>query len=83
MQLEPLLAELLHQVGLFLDQDDLALVDDANPVGHFLGLVDVMRGQDDGDAGGLERAYDFPHALAQFDVDAGSRLVQKQDLRFV
>ena len=83
MQLQLLLAELLHQPGLVLDQDDLALVDDADAVGHLLGFFDVMRGQDDGDAGGLQRAHHFPHALAQFDVDARGRLVEKQDLRLV
>ena len=37
-------------VGLLLDQDQLALGDDADAVGHLLGLVDVVGGQDDGDA---------------------------------
>ena len=83
MQLQLLLAELLHQVGLVLDQDDLALVDDADAVGHLLGLLDVVRGQDDGDAGGAQRAHHLPHVLAQFDVDARGRLVEKQDLRLV
>ena len=83
LELELLLAELVHQRGLVLDQDHLALVDDADPVGHQLGLFDVMRGQDDGDAGGAERAHHLPHVLAQFDVDAGGRLVQEQNLRLV
>src|SRR6195256_6542480 len=43
MQLQALLAELLHQAGLVLDQDDVALVDDPDAVGHLLGLADVMR----------------------------------------
>ncbi len=47
-----LLAELLHQRGLLLDQDQLALVDHADAVGHLLGLLDVVGGQDDGDAAG-------------------------------
>src|SRR5262249_53285803 len=33
-----LLAELLHQGLLFLDENELAFVDDADAVGHFLGL---------------------------------------------
>ncbi len=78
-----LLAELAHQLGLVLDQDDLAVVDDADPVGHVLGFLDVMRGEDDGDAGGAQFAHQLPHVLAQFDVDAGGRLVEKQDLRLV
>ena len=31
----------------------------------------------------LQRPHHFPHALAQFDVDARGRLVQEQDLRLV
>ena len=83
MQLELLLAELLHQPGLFLDQDELALVDDADPIGHLFGFLDVVRGEDDGDAGRLQRSHHFPHVLAQFDVDAGGRLVEKQHLRLM
>ena len=45
------LPSLLHQPRLVLDQDDLALADDADALGHFLGLLDVVRGQDDGHAG--------------------------------
>ncbi len=78
-----LLAELVHQLGLVLDQDDLALVDDADAVGHLLGFLDVMRGEDDGDAGRAQRAHELPHVLAQFDVDAGGRLVEKKNLRLV
>ena len=31
----------------------------------------------------LQRPHHFPHALAQFDVDARGRLVEEQDLRLV
>ena len=78
-----LLAELAHQLGLVLDQDDLALVDHADAVGHLLGFLDVVRGQDDGDAGGAQPAHHLPHVLAQLDVDAGGRLVEEQDARLV
>src|SRR5262249_28843885 len=50
LQCELLLAELVHQLALVLDEDQLALVDDADTIGHVLGLVDVMRGEDDGHA---------------------------------
>ena len=83
MQDQLLLAELAHQLGLVLDQDDLALVDHADAVGHFLGFLDVVRGEDDGHAGGAQIAHHLPHVLAQFDVDAGGRLVEEQDLRLV
>jgi hypothetical protein len=78
-----LLAELTHQLRLVLDQNDLALVDHADAVGHVLGFLNVMRGQDDGHAGGAQIAHHLPHVLAQFDVDAGGRLVEEQDLRLM
>ena len=52
-------------------------------VGHLLGFLDVVGGQDDGHAGGAQRAHHLPHVLAQLDVDAGGRLVEEQDLRLV
>ena len=78
-----LLAELAHQFGLVLDQHDLAFRDHADAVGHVFGFLDVMRGQDDGDAGGAQIAHHLPHVLAQRDVDAGGRLVQEQNARLV
>ena len=78
-----LLAELAHQRRLVLDQDELALVDDADAVGHLLGLLDVVGGQDDGDAVVAHRAHQLPHVAPQLDVDAGRRLVEEQDLRLV
>src|SRR3954452_16803046 len=42
-----LAAELAHQVGLTLDQDDLAPADHADPVGHLLSLLDVVGGEND------------------------------------
>ena len=77
------LAELLHQRGLLLDQDQLALVDDADAVGHLLGLLDVVGGEDDGDAALAQPAHQLPHVAAQLDVDAGGRLVEEQDLGLV
>ena len=79
LQRQLLLAELAHQLGLVLDQDDLALADDADAVGHLLGLVDVVRGQDDGHAAVAQRAHQLPHVAPQLDVDAGGRLVEEQD----
>src|SRR5262245_58823076 len=43
-------AQLAHQLGFVLDQDELALIDDADAVGDLLGLLDVMGGENDGDA---------------------------------
>jgi hypothetical protein len=72
-----------HQCGLVLHQEDAPLVDDADPVGHRLGLLEVMGRQDDGDAVGLELPHRLPHALAQFHVDPGGGFVEEQDTRFV
>ena len=83
LQRQLLLAELAHQLGLVLDQDELALVDDADAIGHLLGLFDVVRGEDDGDAALAQASHQLPHVAAQLNVDAGGRLVEEQDLRFV
>ena len=70
--------------ALFFHQNDLALVDDADPVGHLFGLVDVMRGQDDGARrSSLSERTSCPHVAPELDVDAGGRLVEEQDLRLV
>ena len=50
LQRQLLPAELAHQLGLVLDQDQLALVDDADAIGHLLGFFDVVRREDDRDA---------------------------------
>ena len=78
-QRQLLLAELVHERSLVLDQDDFALVDHADSIGHLLGLFNVMRRENDGDAGGAQRIDGLPHRLAQFDVDPGSRLVKEKN----
>src|SRR5205085_8864237 len=52
---------------------------DADAIRHLLGFLDVVRGEDDGDAGAAQAAYDLPHVLAQLDVDTGGGLVEKQN----
>ena len=83
LEVEDLPAELLHQLGLLLDQDQLALVDDADPVGHLLGFLDVVGGEDDGRAVLAQAADHVPHVAAKLDVDAGGRLVEEQDVGIV
>ena len=78
-----LLAELVHQLVLVLDQDQLALVDDADPVGHVLRFVDVMRGEDDRHARVAQRPHHLPHVLAQRHIDARGWLIEKQHSRLV
>jgi hypothetical protein len=83
MQDQLLLAQHAHQLGLVLDQNDLAVVDHADPVGHLLGFLDVVRGQDHGDAACAQDSHQLPHLAPQLDVDAGGGFVEKQDLRLV
>jgi hypothetical protein len=61
----------------------LAFADDAHPVGHLLGLLDIMGGEDDGDAAFAKLAHHLPHVAPQLDVDARGGLVQEQDLGLV
>ena len=78
-----LAAELLHQRMLFFDQHQLAAVDHADAIGHFLRLLDVMGGEDDGDAALAQLAHHGPHVAAQLHIDAGGGLVEEQDFGFV
>ena len=73
------LAQLLHQDVLVLNQDDLALGDDPDPVGHLLGLLDIVGGEDDGDASGPQGPDHLPHVPSEFDIDPRRGLVQEQD----
>ncbi len=83
MQRHLFLAELFHERGFLLDQDQFPLVDYADAVGHFLGFIDVVRGQDDGHAAVAQRPDQPPHVAAQFHIHARGRFVEEQDLRLV
>jgi len=83
MQGELLVAQLAHELGLVFDQNELAVIDHTDAVGHLFRLLDVMRGQDDGDARCAQRLHVAPHILAQSHIDSGRGLIQKQDLRLV
>ena len=60
---------------------DLAVVEHGDAVGEFVGLVQVLRGEEDGDAVGDELADDLPHVVAGARVEAGGRLVEEDDPR--
>ena len=60
--------------------DDLAAVDDGDPVGELVGLVEVLRAEQDGRALGDERADDVPHLVARARVEARRRLVEEHEL---
>src|SRR5262245_55286750 len=78
-----LLAKLFHQLDFLFDHDQFSLVNHPDPVGHFLGLIDIVSGQDDCHATFAQTPHQRPHVAAQFDVDAGGRLIQKENLRLV
>ena len=76
-------AETGHHGVFLVNHEQLAAIDNTDAVGHHLGLFDVMRGQDDGDAARAHLIYDRPHALAQFHVDAGGGFVEEEEVGFV
>ncbi|AAW73634.1 phenol hydroxylase [Xanthomonas oryzae pv. oryzae KACC 10331] len=61
--------------------DDLAVVDDGQVAAQVLGFFQVMRGQDDGGAGGVDVLEHAPHVAADFDVHTGGGFVQDQQAR--
>ena len=61
-----------------------ALVDDAHPVGQLVGLLEVLRGQEDGHAQLLvEPAHLGPHADPAHRVEPRRGLVEEQDIGVV
>ena len=63
--------------------DDLAVVDDGDPVAERVGLVEVVGGEEDGHALVAQPAHLVPHVGAALRVEAGGRLVEEDDLRLV
>ena len=62
---------------------DLAPVHDGDGVAQLLRLLQIVGGQQDGHALGIDAADVFPELATQFDVHPGGRLVQDQDRRIV
>ena len=60
--------------------DDQAVVDDHDLVGQFVGLVQVLGGEQQRRPVGHQRPDDVPHAQPRPRVQAGRRLVQEQHL---
>ena len=63
--------------------DDLPVVDDGDAVAERVRLVQVVRGQKDGDAALVQPLHLVPDARSALRVEAGSRLVEEQELRLV
>src|ERR1700722_6276211 len=59
--------------------DDGALVQDGDPIGELLGLVQVLRGEEDGRPAAGEVLDHLPDVDAGLGVQAGSRLVEEDD----
>ncbi len=59
---------------------DVPFVEDREPVGQFLRLLQVVRGQHHGRAAVAQRAHQLPGVPAPFGVQAGRRLVEEEDL---
>jgi len=81
--LHPVLADAgLERLGR-VDRDDLAVVDDRDPAA-VLGLVHVVRGEEDGDVLALLQLVDVaPDRRAGLRVQAHGRLVEEQHMRGV
>src|SRR5207247_9224038 len=70
----------LYVVGC-AERHELAVVDDADAVSLF-GLLEIVRGQEDrGAARPPDLGEVLPEGAARWDVEAGCRLVEEQDLR--
>src|SRR5918994_2118875 len=57
--------------------DDFAAVDDGDPVGELIGLIEVLRGQEHRRTTRDQRPDDVPYLVAAARVEAGSRLAEK------
>ena len=61
--------------------DHLAAVDHGDPLGELVGLVEVLRAEQDRGPLGDERADDVPDLVARARVEPGRRLVEEHQLR--
>ena len=76
--LDPLAAELRLELVRRAARDDLAVVDDGDRVGQLVGLLEVLRRQQERRALADEVADDVPHPEPAARVEAGRRLVEEQ-----
>ena len=84
LQLDDLVADLALQLLRRALGDDRALADDGDLVGEAVGLLQVLRGEEDGHAQLVVEAPDLlPDRRAARGVEAGGGLVQKEDARVV
>ena len=82
-QHENFLARHADQFASRLVGDQLAMIDDGDPVAQFLGLFEVVRGEHDGHAFTVHLGDQFPQLPPQFHVNASGRLVEHKHGRLV
>src|SRR2546423_787845 len=68
------------QVGRRADRDDLAASENRDAIGQALGLVEVVRRENDRLAEAAKRAQGLPGLAARVRVEAGRRLVEEDQL---
>src|SRR5438445_9619732 len=69
------------QLGRRAGRNDFAVIDDRDPVGHAIGLVHVVRRQEDGyPLGRVQVLDDRPHLVAALGIESLRRLVEEQHL---
>ncbi len=73
-------AEGRDQLAGRAEGDHATVVDDGDTIAEALRLFHVMRGQEDGAAGLLELEDEIPELPSRLGIEAGGRLVEKQQL---
>lgn len=66
-----------------VEGDELAFVDDGGAMAELFGFFEVMSGEEDGGASGVEFFHVGPEVVAQFDIDASGGFVEDDDFWFV
>src|ERR1700691_5108724 len=61
-------------------RDDLALIDDRDAVGESVGLLEVVRGEEDSFSAIDQAANFFPQGAAGLDIESDGGLIQKQEI---
>ena len=61
--------------------DHLPVVDDRDPIGQLVGLLQVLGREQHGGAGAHQRPHDVPHLVAAARVEPGGRLVEEEHAR--
>ena len=73
--------DLVLELGGSALRDQVALVEYRDPVGELIGFLEVLGGEEDGDAIGHQLADDFAHRATAARIQSRRRLVQENDLR--